>query len=734
MLPISTSRRMAGMAVLSVLLVAVLVLGCPRQMKVSDTVAAAEIALASSGVDADIADAALAADDDNEKAALPGQYSGHAPGLIVTITSVKIPKDRRPIVNFTATDERGETVGKNELTDVRFILAYLGGPLDRSTLKYISYNTRIENPDGVVNNGDEAVQATYDTALLAGVKQKNNGAFRYKFATALPVGYDKAASHQVGGQFRRTFGANGVSYPANAVLAFRPDGGKAVLTRDVVDNETCNQCHTRLALHGEIRRDIQLCILCHTPQSTDAQSGNSVDMAQMIHKIHMGAELPSVVGGDQYQIVGFGNTVHDYSTVHYPPAPQDVRNCESCHSGTAGAGAETFHLDNPTIEGCGSCHDRTWFGEEADMPDGYELHLEDVPLFDNSLCSTCHKANSSVEPIIPAHLLPQETEDAPGLKYEVTDYDIVEVATAPKLKIYFTAKNGADEPITNLDSNAAISLSGLIAWPVEDYTTRVQNTIQGSGESGTLVNDGGGAYTYTFSSALPLGSTDTFAMALQSRISFTHDGATVSQGLESNQRFIFTLDDSEPVERRAIADEAACNVCHVEVRFHGEQRVGVDFCVMCHTTVQTDETRRDPALGVDADPETVNMKDMIHAIHRGEELEDDYTVYGFGNVAHDFTEIRFPGREDQCVICHVADATNLPTPIEALPTVITENGGQPVLTKLPQSASCNSCHDSFAAVLHAALNSDLAGGDESCEVCHGVDAEFSVERVHALEP
>ncbi|MCC6155113.1 MAG: hypothetical protein IT367_15205, partial [Candidatus Hydrogenedentes bacterium] len=149
MLPTSTSKRMAGMAALSVLLVAVLVMGCPRQMKASESVVATEVALASSGVDVGVADAALAADDDNEKAALPGQYSGHAPGLIVTITSVKIPKDRRPIVNFTATDERGETVGKNELTDVRFILAYLGGPDDGSTLKYISYNTRIENPDGV---------------------------------------------------------------------------------------------------------------------------------------------------------------------------------------------------------------------------------------------------------------------------------------------------------------------------------------------------------------------------------------------------------------------------------------------------------------------------------------------------------------------------------------------------------------------------------------------------------
>jgi len=96
-----------------------------------------------------------------------------------------------------------------------------------------------------------------------------------------------------------------------------------------VRTETCNKCHTRLQLHGE-RREVQLCITCHTPQSTDAQSGNTVDMPVMIHKIHMGEGLPSVEAGDPYQIVGFQNTVHDYSEVVYP---QDVRNCVSCHTG-----------------------------------------------------------------------------------------------------------------------------------------------------------------------------------------------------------------------------------------------------------------------------------------------------------------------------------------------------------------------------------------------------------------
>ncbi|MBM3290950.1 MAG: hypothetical protein FJY92_12440, partial [Candidatus Hydrogenedentes bacterium] len=304
MLKKNSPRTMANLTVLVVLaVVAVLAVGCPRQEDPKLAVAAPEVVLATSGVDVTVTDATVLEDAD-AKAAAPGQYSGNAPGIVITIKSVKIPKDLRPVVKFTATDERGDPLGKNEFTEARFILAYLVDLPNGGTNRYVSYNTRIEDPDLTPNNGDEEVQATYDLGGLAALKQKSDGSFSYKFTTAVPADYDPAASHQLGAQFRRKFGATGVIYPANAVFAFRPDGGKAVEKRLVVDTETCNVCHTRLSIHGDIRREIQLCILCHTPQTTDANSGNTVDMPVMIHKIHMGADLPSVLDGEPYQIVG----------------------------------------------------------------------------------------------------------------------------------------------------------------------------------------------------------------------------------------------------------------------------------------------------------------------------------------------------------------------------------------------------------------------------------------------
>ena len=39
----------------------------------------------------------------------------------------------------------------------------------------------------------------------------------------------------------------------------------------------CNACHNPLAAHGNGRREVPLCILCHTDQLTDPDSGNTID-------------------------------------------------------------------------------------------------------------------------------------------------------------------------------------------------------------------------------------------------------------------------------------------------------------------------------------------------------------------------------------------------------------------------------------------------------------------------
>ena len=229
-----------------------------------------------------------------------------APGCNIAIQGVTVPADLRAVVAFTATNTKGQTLAKSELSTVRFILAHLATGPAGSTPKYASYTTTIENPDGVANSGDEATQATYDSAQLNGVTQLADGSFTYRFAKVLPADYPMSAVHEVAAQIARLYVVDGKTYPANPVYKFRPDGvAPGTAGRDIVQTATCNKCHTRLGLHGGQRREIQLCDMCHSPQSTDAQSKNTVDMTAMIHKIHMGEQLPSVEGGTPYQIIGF---------------------------------------------------------------------------------------------------------------------------------------------------------------------------------------------------------------------------------------------------------------------------------------------------------------------------------------------------------------------------------------------------------------------------------------------
>ncbi len=89
--------------------------------------------------------------------------------------------------------------------------------------------------------------------------------------------------------------AAGETVLVNPYVDFTVDAaGKSVFvtdpskTRKMADVSSCNGCHDKLALHGGGRVDTQYCVMCHNPGTTDANSGNVLNMATMVHKIHAG--------------------------------------------------------------------------------------------------------------------------------------------------------------------------------------------------------------------------------------------------------------------------------------------------------------------------------------------------------------------------------------------------------------------------------------------------------------
>lgn len=270
---------------------------------------------------------------DKEFYLTPEQALFIRPGLELTILNVVIPEDLQTEVTFRITDPAGLPLDRTGETtpgpvSTSFILAYI----PRFEEAYLAYTSRIQTSP---ITGDSAEQGSTDSG--GSYTDLGDGTYLYKFGTVLPEDYDRDATHTLGIYARRDLLEFDLDrYVTNELDHFVPSGSGEPMPRDIVTTETCNgRCHDPLALHGGARQEVGLCILCHNPnQDIDPDTGNSVDMPLMIHKIHMGAELEN-----GYNIIGFNQTNHDYSEVIYP-AP--INECEACHTG--GIPTESFPM------------------------------------------------------------------------------------------------------------------------------------------------------------------------------------------------------------------------------------------------------------------------------------------------------------------------------------------------------------------------------------------------------
>ncbi|MEE4294732.1 MAG: hypothetical protein V2I79_12275, partial [Xanthomonadales bacterium] len=293
------------------------------------------------------------------------------PGLELEILDVVIPADMQTEVTFKLTDPAGLPLDRNGVmtpgpVSTSFILAYI----PEGEEAYVAYTARVATSP---ITGDSAVQATSDSG--GSYTDLGDGTYVYKFGTVLPDDYEAGATHSLGIYARRDLTEFDLDrYVTNEMEHWVPAGGTA-MPRSIVTTATCNRCHDPLAIHGGARTDVPLCILCHNPtQSIDPDTGDSVDMPYMVHKIHAGAALEN-----GYTIIGYRQSVHDYSDVHFPTALND---CEVCHTG--GTPTEDFPLianpsPAPSCDSTGrSMAELSWGDAGAielrlDSPDGHKL-------------------------------------------------------------------------------------------------------------------------------------------------------------------------------------------------------------------------------------------------------------------------------------------------------------------------------------------------------------------------
>lgn len=342
------------------------------------------------------------------------------PGVNLVIQNITIPADRKPVVTFKITDDKGQALDREgKLTPgtvtTSWVLAYI--PQDSN--QYVAYTVRpAKSP---ITNVTE-IQASSDNPA-GKYTSLGDGTYTYTFTTALPATYDTTATHTLGVYSVRDLREFGLSrYITNVLNSWVPDGRQVTKVRDVVKTAACNQCHDPLGLHGGSRQEVLLCNLCHTPQSKDPDTGNTVDMKVMVHKIHMGENLPSVKAGTHYKIIGNQQSVHDYSDVAYP---QDIRNCTTCHKDTTQV---NNWLLNPTRDTCGSCHDN------IDWTTG-KNHVAG-PQPDDRYCGNCHWPESEYEydaTIAGAHTVPYKSKQLRNPSFEILEVTNTAPGQAPEV-------------------------------------------------------------------------------------------------------------------------------------------------------------------------------------------------------------------------------------------------------------------------------------------------------------
>jgi OmcA/MtrC family decaheme c-type cytochrome len=651
-------------------------------------------------------------------------------GLTLTITSVKIPSDMRPVVDFSLADDDGNPVEVDDLDgNPSFVLGWIDMDPASGLTRYQSHVVRTVNGANF-DPGTGSQPPALASATQAGTDQggelteKGDGVYEYRFGTVLPAGYDRSATHTLAAYATR----EDRTFVANAVHNFVPDGSPLMDTREVVSDAACNSCHGTLSAHGGSRRAIGLCIVCHTDQTIDPETGESLDFNVMVHKIHRGHDLTNL----PYLIVGRNQNVHDYSTVAFP---QDDRNCEKCHTG--GADADHWRTD-PSRAACGACHDDVDFETGAG-------HSTGIQQFDDTLCSNCHRETIVVEfdnTVPGAHTIGAKSSLNPHLQLAFTEVTGMTPGGTPQLR--FTIADDAGPVAIATLNRVGVAFGG----PTTDYSQLLSTgssfVIQGAGASGTLVENTVGDYTYTPPGTymIPADATGTWAAGLEARTNAVTAG-NESIRFSGNNPIAYvdtttgTLGTGSPEERRTVVSEVSCGQCHDDLVFHGGQRTEVQYCVLCHNRMATDEARRPGVDPVTNPPSTVDFKVLIHRIHRGTDLTQPYIVYGFGNVPHEFSEVRFPREESDCSTCHVDDSHLLPIPDGLGPTTINIAGvtvPQDGALTAPTAAVCSSCHDSEDANVHVRLNTitNMDGSlEESCNICHGEGKIAAVSEVHS---
>lgn len=615
---------------------------------------------------------------------------------------VPVTVNSAPKVNFAVFSD-AKVKADLKISDLSLAIAKLVPGSNGDPDRWVNYIYRKETATAGVGPGTppapvlaSAMQATTDAkqtdaAMLAAQLVYNpDGYYTYTFKTDIKdiaqtngVVFEPALTHRVAIQLSYK-NAAGDTVQVNPYFDFTIDAnGKSVAvtdpakTRKMTDVASCNGCHQKLALHGGGRVDTQFCVLCHNPGTTDANSGNVLNFATMVHKIHAGKLLKSKLaagqGGEDYTIWGYQDSKHSYGETGFP---QDLRNCTVCHSG---GNPKTPQGDNwknrPSKEACLTCHANNagsaW--ESLHKVVAVMRYGAGAPAtaLKNSDCADCHKVGSTIAP----ERVHFNQVQANAAKYKMNIESVAFNDTVDHKARSVTVKYFLSDPT---HGNAAYQLvtpdcTGSTT-PTCANTTRFGNlrfylayqNMVGQLDAMTefsAYNNGGssanayaykgvndGSNHYSVSIAVPDDSATSVAkgtarvvsigQVVEHKLSATASSdprpevvptVLVNTLVQHSYQELALTGTLQP--RRTIVATEKCNVCHGALgatsgantlpnAFHSGARNIVEACVTCHDANRVSTTVMTNGMALN---ESYQFKRMIHGIHGGVKRASPFT-------------------------------------------------------------------------------------------------------------
>lgn len=708
--------------------------------------------------------------------------------LSLAITDVEVASP--PVVTFTVRNEDGHGYPELGASQIAWTIAKLVP--DGNTHTWRSYIRRVRAARPAAVEGwrdapamESAIQSDSEPGTRGTLEYLGNGEYRYTFDTDITnvtepvaVEYEPTLTHRIALQ------VNAPLPRSNAWLDFVPasPGVAPTITRDIATTDSCNSCHVNLGKHGgSARTEVEYCVTCHNPEHIEPNSGESLDMAVIIHKLHRGVSLPRLQDGHRYLVWGFSATPHQFDQVVYPFETRarhaNIANagmaCQKCHTDDADWAAE--FKSTPTPDGgnwknvfsraaCGSCHEDVPGLGPADAP-WIDPTKTNHTAYSEAECSFCHQDGGLAPVTAQAHRLDLFERARAVRTFIDGDPEFNAVASSLVYRIRVEDPGGANR---TPDATWQISLP----YPTVDFRTRGVGAGDNQAPNYTgitvagLTPDTAGFYTVT--QALNVNQVDAMVAAggsglLVVRAALADAGDTL---YIPNVTAAFSIDDPVPVARRdpAFADEG-CRNCHMGLTNHGPATAyndNLQTCAVCHNSnwYHDDFSTGPRPWWEPGMRRNQGLMSTIHGVHNRSGFFPQAYANGKSPLALPAMAPGAAGTRDlrNCLQCHVEGAFELPLPEGmAGPSVGTLAGLDDVdmhLKLTPAAGACSSCHVDYSKVdldtgqsTDAAFNhmKTMGGGlsfgwtwetpdmrGEACAVCHGPGKAYDLRVAHGL--